>query len=259
MDNAIRPPACPRRRWPWRSPLAALASALAPLPCAPPASMAPSSMVLLRCRPRIGRPRAARHASHAAGAGGRRGAARRRRSSSQPSPPRSRCRAATPRARLPIVLQAQHAQQPARPRRRGRGRCRVPPRRPRDPRRPAALRQPDRPGRARGGVRVARRRRLQRARAAAAVQRFEGFFLEPRVRVPRWAPAAGRARIDFLGSRRSRATNASYTSCPREGRRRRARLGAARASVQLDLDANEGIAEGAVLRFLGVPILALPR
>jgi LPS-assembly protein len=29
-------------------------------------------------------------------------------------------------------------------------------------------------------------------------------------------------------------------------------------SVEMDFDANEGIAEGAVLRFLGTPILALP-
>ena len=93
------------------------------------------------------------------------------------------------------------------------------------------------------------------------VQRFEGFFLQPEFEFTALG-AGGRAdRIDFLGNARSRATNASYTSCPREG------LGAGGKEpawvlktdrVTIDLDANEGIAEGAVLRFLGTPILALP-
>ena len=94
-----------------------------------------------------------------------------------------------------------------------------------------------------------------------SVQRFEGFFLQPQFEFTALG-AGGRAdRIDFLGNARSRATNASYTSCPREG------LGADGKEpawvlktdrVTIDLDANEGIAEGAVLRFLGTPILALP-
>ena len=93
------------------------------------------------------------------------------------------------------------------------------------------------------------------------VRRFEGFFLQPEFEFTALG-AGGRAdRIDFLGNARSRATNASYTSCPREG------LGAGGKEpawvlktdrVTIDLDANEGIAEGAVLRFLGTPILALP-
>ena len=93
------------------------------------------------------------------------------------------------------------------------------------------------------------------------VQRFEGFFLQPEFEFTALG-AGGRAeRIDFLGNARSRAINASYTSCPREG------LGAGGKEpawvlktdrVTIDLDANEGIAEGAVLRFLGTPILALP-
>jgi len=90
-----------------------------------------------------------------------------------------------------------------------------------------------------------------------AVQRFEGYFLQPEFDFPR-LKAGGRAeRIDFLDSARSVVRNASYTSCPREGpvdppwvlRADR---------IKLDTDADEGQAEGAVLRFLGVPILALP-
>ena len=89
------------------------------------------------------------------------------------------------------------------------------------------------------------------------VQRFEGYFLEPQYEFTK-VGAGGRAdRIDFLGETRSRATNASYTSCPRDGPEEPAWVLRAR-SVSLDLDANEGVAEGAVLRFLGTPILALP-
>ena len=95
-----------------------------------------------------------------------------------------------------------------------------------------------------------------------SVQRFEGFFLQPTFEFAALG-AGGRAdRIDFLGNGRSQATNASYTSCPREdlgvpGKEPAWVLKTDR--VMIDLDTNEGIAEGAVLRFLGTPILALPR
>ncbi len=90
-----------------------------------------------------------------------------------------------------------------------------------------------------------------------SVQRFEGYFLQPRFEFLQLG-AGGRAdRIDFLGNGRSRATNASYTSCPREDGQEPDWVLQTR-SVSIDLDANEGIAEGAVLRFLGVPILAMP-
>jgi LPS-assembly protein len=89
------------------------------------------------------------------------------------------------------------------------------------------------------------------------VQRFEGFFLQPEFEFPLLG-ASGRAqRLDFLDSARSRATAAEYTSCPREGPAEPDWV--LRADrVSLDLDTNEGYAEGAVLRFLDLPILALP-
>lgn len=70
--------------------------------------------------------------------------------------------------------------------------------------------------------------------------------------------AGGRAdRIDLLGRQRAVARGATYTSCPIDGSGDPDWLLSTR-TVRLDFDANEGIAEGAVLRFLGVPILALP-
>jgi len=89
------------------------------------------------------------------------------------------------------------------------------------------------------------------------VQRFEGFFLAPEFEFPQYG-AGGRAeRVDFIDSARASAINAIYTSCPRDGSGDPDWVLEARR-VRLDFDANEGIAEGAVLRFLGLPILALP-
>ncbi len=86
---------------------------------------------------------------------------------------------------------------------------------------------------------------------------FEGFFVRPEYYFAR-TRAGGRAdRIDFLGTERSNLTGASYTSCTIDGRGTPGWLLSA-DRVQLDFTANEGIADGAVLRFLGVPILAAP-
>jgi LPS-assembly protein len=89
------------------------------------------------------------------------------------------------------------------------------------------------------------------------VQRFEGFFLQPEFEF-RQLGAGGRAeRIDFFDSARSTATRAEYTSCRRDGPEEPAWV-LRTDRVRLDFDSNEGVAEGAVLRFLGTPILALP-
>ena len=90
------------------------------------------------------------------------------------------------------------------------------------------------------------------------VQRFEGFFLNPTYHFARTDAGGVAQRIDFLDEQRAVATGATYTSCPADG------SGApdwllSTDKVHLDFAANEGIAEGAVLRFYGVPILAAPR
>ena len=89
------------------------------------------------------------------------------------------------------------------------------------------------------------------------VQRFEGYFLRPEFEFPLLGSGGRADRIDFLDSSRSRATAAEYTSCPRNGAEEPAWL-LRTDSVTLDLEASEGVAVGAVLRFQGVPILALP-
>jgi LPS-assembly protein len=111
---------------------------------------------------------------------------------------------------------------------------------------------------ARGHVRISRDGNVYSGpELQLRVQRFEGFFLEPEFEFYALG-AGGRAeRVDFIDSARAVATNALYTSCPRDGSGDPAWVLEARR-VKIDFDANEGIADGAVLRFLGAPILALP-
>lgn len=89
------------------------------------------------------------------------------------------------------------------------------------------------------------------------LQRFEGFFLQPEYHFAR-TDAGGRAqRVDFLDASRSVAIGATYSSCrPEDFGEPDWQLSAER--VKLDFDTNTGIAEGASLRFLGVPILGAP-
>ena len=87
--------------------------------------------------------------------------------------------------------------------------------------------------------------------------RFEGWFTRPEYFFAR-TQAGGRAeRIDFIDDQRAQLTRADYTSCTRDGAGMPAWL-MSTERVKLDFEANEGIAEGAVLRLLGVPILAAP-
>ena len=152
------------------------------------------------------------------------------------------------------------AARPARPRDRGRGRRRVPPRRRRDPRRPADLRAGRRPrARARQRAHQPRRQRLQRPRAAAAAcSASRASSSSPTYFFARTG-AGGTARAHRLPRRPARASRpAPPTRAARPTARGDAGLAAVGRPRQLDFEANEGIADGAVLRFLGVPILAAP-
>ncbi|PXW95813.1 LPS-assembly protein [Sphaerotilus hippei] len=87
--------------------------------------------------------------------------------------------------------------------------------------------------------------------------RLEGHFDRPTYRFGRTDAGGQAERIDFLGANRMAVTGATYSSCePSEGETLPWVLSSRR--VRLDFDANEGIAEDAVLRFYGVPILAAP-
>jgi LPS-assembly protein len=93
------------------------------------------------------------------------------------------------------------------------------------------------------------------------VQRFEGFFVNPVYYFSRTGAGGTAQRVDFLDEQRAVASGATYTSCRADGSD--GSSGPAwlltTDRVQVDFSTNEGIAEGAVLRFYGVPILAAPR
>jgi len=118
--------------------------------------------------------------------------------------------------------------------------------------------QPEDRAHAKGNVRIERAGAVYRGpEVVLDVQRLEGWFLEPQFEFTQVHAGGRAARVDFLGDGRTRALDASYTSCPRDGPEEPAWV--LRADrVDIDLDASEGVAEGAVLRFLGHPILALP-
>jgi len=120
--------------------------------------------------------------------------------------------------------------------------------------------QPDDLARARGNVHVNRAGNVfEGPLLELKVDAFEGFFNEPRYRFLR-NDAYGQAdRIDFLDDKRAIIRNATYTTCQR-------RPGPAwmpdwilrAASIRIDNEEETGMAEGATLSFLGVPILPIP-
>ncbi len=89
------------------------------------------------------------------------------------------------------------------------------------------------------------------------IQRFEGYFTNPTYFFGRIGAGGKADRIDFIDSERTVATKATYSSCPADGSGDPAWL-LTSDRVKMDFNTNEGIAEGAVLRFLGVPILWAP-
>jgi LPS-assembly protein len=116
--------------------------------------------------------------------------------------------------------------------------------------------------RASGHVRVSRDGAVYTGPALSlGVQRFEGFFEQPTFEFFQRG-AGGRAqRLDFISASQAVATDARYTSCPRDGAGADAPEPAWELrtdKVFFDTQANEGVAEGARLRFLGTTILALP-
>jgi LPS-assembly protein len=86
---------------------------------------------------------------------------------------------------------------------------------------------------------------------------FHGYVLDPEYHFA-LTGAGGRAkRIDFFDRDRVALEQADYTSCARSETERPAWV-LRSDRVRLDFAANEGVAEGAVLEFLGVPILGAP-
>lgn len=109
---------------------------------------------------------------------------------------------------------------------------------------------------AEGRVFISRDGNLFRGRALSLqLERHEGEFIEPSYFFARTQAGGEARRFVFLGERRGRAESATYSSCPPGD----PAWVMSADQVDLDFDANEGVARGAVLRFQGLPILAAPR
>lgn len=116
--------------------------------------------------------------------------------------------------------------------------------------------------RARGDVRLQQRGDVYTGSFMQVdLDRFEGFVLDPTYQFER-TRAGGRAqRIDFLGNNQVSVTAATYTSCPAPepgAEDRDLPWELSTKHLRMNFDANEGVAENAVVRFYGVPILAAP-
>lgn len=121
-----------------------------------------------------------------------------------------------------------------------------------------SLSQPDDLARAQGHVRISHDGNVYEGTyLQLQIERFEGFFLEPTYFFSRVGAGGHAQRLEFLDTQRSRAVAATYSSCPADSSGGPAWELQAR-SVRIDLETNEGVAEGAVLRFYDVPILAAP-
>lgn len=85
----------------------------------------------------------------------------------------------------------------------------------------------------------------------------QGFMLDPYYHFQRTGASGKARRIDFSSSQQVSALGANYSSCPRPVSGEPDWV-LHMDRLDLNFDTNEGRAEGAVLRFLGVPILAVP-
>ncbi len=89
------------------------------------------------------------------------------------------------------------------------------------------------------------------------IETYQGFFLTPRYVLGRNGASGQALRTDFIDEKRSVSHEGTYSTCtPDDSGRRDWELSAKR--LRIDFEKNEGVAEGAVLRFMNVPILAAP-
>ncbi|GAB4214486.1 MAG: LPS-assembly protein LptD [Rhodoferax sp.] len=120
--------------------------------------------------------------------------------------------------------------------------------------------QPSDTARAEGAVRINRAGNVYEGPLLQLqVDRFEGFFTQPRYELLRNQAHGQASRVDFLDAQRSVVHDGTLTTCRADGRPDWLPdwLLSAR-TLRLDTEQDEGEAEGAVLRFKGLPLLPIP-
>jgi len=120
--------------------------------------------------------------------------------------------------------------------------------------------QPDDLAKARGNVRINRAGDIfEGPLLELKVEAFEGFFDKPRYRFLRNDAHGEAERVDFIDDKRAIVRKATYTTCQRKpGPSWMPDWILRAASLRLDNEEEVGQAEGAVLSFMGLPILPVP-
>ena len=121
--------------------------------------------------------------------------------------------------------------------------------------------QPDDLLKSRGNVRINNAgNRFEGPELEIRLDRFEGFFTTPNYRFLSNGGNGQAERVDFIDDKHFTARRATYTTCERDNEeswKPAWQLSASR--FDFDLDEEVGVATGAVLRFMGVPILGFPK
>lgn len=97
------------------------------------------------------------------------------------------------------------------------------------------------------------------SRLELKVDGFQGYFLNPTYRLAKNGATGDAARIDFLGETRTTLDKATYSTCRRvPGIEWLPDWVLNATRIEMDTEQDIGVAQGAVLHFKEVPILALP-
>ena len=121
--------------------------------------------------------------------------------------------------------------------------------------------QPDDQVKSRGNVRINRAgNRFEGPELEVKLDRFEGFFTTPGYRFLSNGGNGRAERVDFLDENHLTAHRATYTTCERDDEASWEPAWVLRArSFEFDFETEVGVANGAVVRFKDVPILAFPK
>ena len=120
--------------------------------------------------------------------------------------------------------------------------------------------QPDDQAKARGNVRINRAGNVYEGPLLEfKLDASEGFFLMPSYRFLLNGAHGQADRVDFLDEHRAVITNATYTTCRRlPGPSWMPDWILRAASINIDNEEDVGVAQGALLSFMGLPILPVP-
>ena len=120
--------------------------------------------------------------------------------------------------------------------------------------------QPDDQAKARGNVHINRAGNVYEGpQLELKLDAGEGFFLQPTYQLLQNGAHGEADRVDFLDEKRVVVTNATYTTCRRlPGPSWVPDWILRAASLNLDNEEDVGVAQGATLSFMGVPILPVP-